>query len=109
MRFVIFVIDGSANTATGSEMHDIDAFNERLEANGNFIFAAGIGEPSSGTLIDNRLGLGSVESGSLWQGQEHYSGFWLIQADNLEQAKELAAAGSRACNRRVELRPFLGQ
>ena len=109
MKFIIFVIDGSANTATGTEMHDIDAFNDLLEANGNWIYAAGIGEPSSATLIDNRLGLGAVDSGSLSQGAEHYSGFWLIQADSLEQAKELAAAGSMACNRRVELRPFLGQ
>ena len=109
MKFIIFVIDGSANTATGSEMQDIDAFNDQLEANGSWIYAAGIGEPSSATLIDNRLGLGSVAADSLWQGQEHYSGFWLIQADSLEQAKEIAAAGSKACNRRVELRPFLGQ
>ena len=109
MKFIIFVIDGSANTATGSEMQDIDAFNDHLEANGNWIYAAGIGEPTSATLLDNRLGLGSIVTGSLSQGQEHYSGFWLIQADSLEQAKELAAAGSKACNRRVELRPFLGQ
>jgi hypothetical protein len=109
MKFIIFVIDGSANTATGTEMQDIDAFNDQLETNGNWIYAAGIGEPSSATLIDNRLGLGSVAAVSLSQGAEHYSGFWLIEADNLEQAKELAAAGSNACNRRVELRPFLGQ
>ncbi len=36
------------------------------------------------------------------------SGFWIIQADSLEQAKSLAAEGSKACNRKVELRPFLG-
>jgi hypothetical protein len=109
MKFIIFVIDGTANTATGTEMQDIDAFNDQLEANGNWIYAAGIGEPSSATLIDNRLGLGSVAAGSLSQGAEHYSGFWLIEADNFEQAKELSAAGSNACNRRVELRPFLSQ
>ena len=109
MRFVIYVIDGSSNTATGTEMQDIDAFNDKLEANGHFIFAAGIGEPSSAHLIDNRLGAGIETSGSLQQGPEHYSGFWLIKADSLEQARELAAEGSRCCNRRVELRPFLGQ
>jgi hypothetical protein len=36
------------------------------------------------------------------------SGFWIIQADSLEQAQALAAEGSKACNRKVELRPFLG-
>ena len=109
MRFIIYVIDGSSNTATGTEMQDIDAFNAKLEANGQFIFAAGIGDRSSATLIDNRLGAGVSEAASLQPGPEHYSGFWLIKADSLEQAKELAAEGSRCCNRRVELRPFLGQ
>jgi hypothetical protein len=109
MRFIIYVIDGSNNTATGTEMQDIDAFNEKLEANGHFIFAAGIGDRSTATLIDNRLGAGLTDGASLQPGPEHYSGFWLIKADSLEQAKELAAEGSRCCNRRVELRPFLGQ
>jgi len=108
MRFIIFVIDGSSNTATGTEMQDIDAFNEKLESNGHWIYAAGIGEPSTATVIDNRLGAGESAPGSLTHGAEHYSGFWLIQAETLEQAKELAAQGSKACNRRVELRPFLG-
>ena len=109
MRFVIYVIDGSSNTATGTEMQDIDAFNAKLEANGHFIFAAGIGDRSTATLIDNRLGAGLSDAESLQSGPEHYSGFWLIKAESLEQAKELAAEGSRCCNRRVELRPFLGQ
>lgn len=109
MRFVIYVIDGSANTATGTEMADIDAFNDRLEAKGQLILAAGIGDRSTATLIDNRLGIDLVTSAtSLQPGPEHYSGFWLIKADNAEQALELAKEGSRCCNRRVELRPFLG-
>jgi hypothetical protein len=36
------------------------------------------------------------------------TGFWIIQADSLEQAQALAAEGSKARNRQVELRPFLG-
>jgi len=109
MRFVIYVIDGSANLATGSEMEDINAFNDKLQADGQFIFAAGIAEPAQSTLVDNRRDLGSVSDGSLQTGPEHYSGFWLIQADSREAALKLAAAGSKACNRRVELRAFLGQ
>jgi hypothetical protein len=31
----------------------------------------------------------------------------LIEAANADVAKELAYAGSKACNRRVELRPLL--
>jgi len=108
MRFILFVIDGSANTATGTEMADIDAFNAQLQAEGNWITAAGIGDRASATIFDNRLGVGAAETNSLQPGPEHYSGFWLIQTDSLEAAKVLAAAGSKACNRRVELRPYLG-
>ena len=33
--------------------------------------------------------------------------FWIIEASDLDVALKLAAAGSKACNRRVEVRPFL--
>ncbi|NBQ01552.1 MAG: hypothetical protein EBU45_05955, partial [Actinobacteria bacterium] len=36
------------------------------------------------------------------------AGFWIIDVPNQEIALELAARGSKACNRRVELRPLLG-
>jgi hypothetical protein len=35
------------------------------------------------------------------------SGFWLIEAENMETAMRLASEGSKACNRKVELRPFI--
>jgi len=38
---------------------------------------------------------------------EYYSGFWLIEAGDESKARELALAGSLACNRKVELRPYL--
>lgn len=107
MRFVLFVIDGGSNTATPGEGAAIDAFNERLTAGNNLILAAGIAEPNRATLIDNRNGLGVVTAGSLFAGSEHYSGFWIINAESPEQAQAFAVDGSRACNRRVELRPFL--
>ena len=108
MRFVLFVIDGGSNTATPGEGAAIDAFNERLTAGNHLVLAAGIAEPNRATLIDNRSGLGTITAGSLFSGPEHYSGFWIINADSPEQAQALAVDGSRACNRRVELRPFLG-
>jgi hypothetical protein len=108
MRFVIFVIDGGSNTATSGEGAAIDTFNERLVAGNHLILAAGITEPSRATLIDNRNNLGAIAPGSLFSGPEHYSGFWIINAESPEQAQAFAVDGSRACNRRVELRPFLG-
>jgi hypothetical protein len=108
VRYVIFVIDDQTEKASGNEMAAIDAFNEKLEANGNWITAAGIHHGEKAMVIDNRNGANLVSTGSLYNEPEHYSGFWLIQAESAEEAKALALEGSLACNRKVELRPYLG-
>ena len=109
MRFVIFVIDGDVNTAAPDEMAAIDNFNQMLQDNGHFIYAAGIARPAEAMVIDNRHDADQVSVGSLFSDQQFYSGFWLINASSMEEATSLAKAGSKACNRRVELRGFLGQ
>lgn len=112
MRYVIFVIDQPGNLGNADEMTAIDLFNEQLQRNGYWVLAAGIGDPGSATLIDNRADRGDVKRASLFDGHphhiEHYSGFWIIDTPSHEVALALAAQGSRACNRKVELRPFLG-
>jgi hypothetical protein len=108
MRFLIAVIDDNTNTAGPDEMAHIDAFNDKLQANGHFIIAVGVAGPEKATLIDNRNGLGDVQNRPLHDTKEFMSGFWLINAADLDEAKALAAEGSKACNRKVELRPLLG-
>lgn len=107
MRYVIFVIDDGLGPGTGGEMAAITAFNGRLRQDGHWVLAAGIGGPGTATLVDDRAGAGSAEPRSLTPGVEHYSGFWIVEVEDRELAVDLALQGSRACNRRVELRPFL--
>ena len=59
------------------------------------------------TLIDNRAGLNQVQAGHSLQGADYYSGFWIIEAKDEAEAITLATEGSKACNRRVEVRPYL--
>ena len=106
-KFIIFVIDGPDNPASINEIADIDAFNEKLRQRNNWITAAGIVGPDKATVFDNRNGKGLVREGSLFNLSDYYSGFWLIQAESEDEARELALEGSMACNRRVELRPYL--
>jgi hypothetical protein len=104
----MFVIDDLTNSGTPSEMEAIDSFNDQLRANGQWIFAGGLAAPSTANVIDNRAGAG-VETGKpLFGAAENFSGFWLIEAASRDVARELALAGSKACNRKVELRPLLG-
>jgi hypothetical protein len=39
--------------------------------------------------------------------KEYLAGFWVMEAPDLDVALKLAAEGSKACNRKVEVRPFL--
>jgi len=41
------------------------------------------------------------------EAKEWAAGLWLIEAADLDVALELMAEGSRACNRRLEVRPIL--
>ena len=107
MRYVLFVIDGPGNPASGNEIAAIDAFNDRLNAGGHLVLAAGIADPTRARLFDNRAGAGIEHPGSLFTSPEHYSGFWIVDADSVSQAETFARDGSAACNRKVELRPFL--
>ncbi len=107
MRFVLFVIDDATNSGNAEEMAAIDAFNESLRVNGQWVFACGIGAPNTATLVDGRGNTTESESGSLISDDTFYTGFWVIDAANRAEAEILALTGSRACNRRVELRPLL--
>ena len=106
MKFLISVIDTLANSGTADEMVEIDAFNETLRADGQFIFAWGLQAPETATVIDNRNGAGLSTGKPLFDAQENFSGFWLIEAESAEVAKRLAYSASKACNRKVELRPM---
>lgn len=108
MRFLLSVIDSASRTGTSDEMAAIDIFNEKLQNNGHWIFACGIDGPATASTIDNRNGLGSIESGPYIVNDEYQSGFWIINAADHDEAIALALEGSKACNRKVEVRALLG-
>lgn len=105
MKYILFVIDTESNSGTQQELSQIDAFNEKLQSANKLILAAGIGSPKTATTIDNRAGRDQTTERSL-NAEEFYSGFWILDAD-LGEIEDLAKQASLACNRQVELRPFL--
>ena len=108
MQFLISVIHDSADLATAAEMAAIDVFNDRLVAEGRWVFAGGLGAPGSATVIDGRGATPVSTDGPFAETKEFIVGFWIIDAPDLDTALALAADGSTACNRKVEVRPFLG-
>ncbi len=107
MQYLVSVIDDKTGSATPAEMDAINAFNDRLQAEGNWVFAGGLAAPSTATVIDNRGGEALITDGPFLESKEYLGGFWIIEAPDLDVALELAAEGSKRCNRKVEVRPFL--
>ena len=107
MQYLVSVIDDTAGLATPDEEAAIDAFNERIKAEGYWVFAGGLAAPSSATVVDNRGEEAMFTDGPFLESKEYLAGFWIIEAADLDVALKLAAEGSKACNRKVEVRPFL--
>jgi|SRR5215467_12702825 len=107
MQYLFSVIYDKADSATSDEMAAIDEYNDGLEAAGHWVFAGGLASPSTATVIDNRGAEAMFTDGPFLESKEYVAGFWIIEAADLDVALKLAAEGSKACNRKVEVRPFL--
>ena len=107
MQYLVSVIFDQDSLATPEEMAAIDVYNDRLNAEGHWVFAGGLGAPSTATVIDNRGGEAIFTDGPFVESKEYLAGFWIIEAADLDVALKLATEGSKACNRKVEVRPFL--
>jgi len=107
MQYLVFVIDDTAGLATPEEEAAIDVFNDRLMAEGHWVFAGGLAAPSSATVVDNRGEEPMFTDGPFLESKEYLAGFWIMDAPDLDVALKLAAEGSKACNRKIEVRPIL--
>jgi hypothetical protein len=107
MQYLFSVIHDAADLATPEEQAAIDVYNDRLQAAGHWVFAGGLAAPSTATVIDNRGEQTVFTDGPFVESKEYLAGFWIIEAPDLDVALKLAAEGSKHCNRKVEVRPFL--
>ena len=116
MQYLISVIDNAADLAIQAERaaggnpepesRALDAFNDRLVAEGYWVFSGGLAALGTATVIDNRGGEALFTDGPFVESKEYLGGLWIIEAADLDVALKLAAEGSKACNRKVEVRPF---
>lgn len=106
MHYIVSVIADGTESASPGEEAAIDTFNEQLQNQGHWVYANGLADPNSATVIDGRGDVPIFTDGPFLESKEFLAGFWIIDAPNLDVALKLASAGSKACNRKVELRPM---
>jgi hypothetical protein len=84
----------------------VDAFNQKLQDQGAWVFGGGLHPVETATVVDHTGADVLVTDGPFAEAKEHLGGFWVITAPDLDAAMKWAAEGSAACAGPVEVRPF---
>ena len=100
--------DYGSKEAMEEAMAETGAFNDKLQADGYWVFAGGLQPAATATVVDGQGQTPVVTDGPYLETKEVIGGFWVIDAPDLDVALELAAQGSKACRGKVEVRPFDG-
>jgi hypothetical protein len=84
----------------------VGSYNEELMAAGAWVFAGGLHNASSATVLRAADGDVSMTDGPYAETKEQMGGFWVIEAPDLDAALDWARKATIACEGPVELRPF---
>lgn len=84
----------------------VGAFNDKLQAEGKWVFAGGLERPSTATAVTPA---GDLTDGPYSESKEQIGGFWVIKAADLDEALAIAKEAAKACEGVVEVRPFQGE
>jgi len=111
VQYLLSVHSTEADTNPSPEVMErmyaqVDKFNEGLKTSGNWVFAGGLHPVTTATVVDATGSDVVTTDGPFAESKEHLAGFWIVQADDLDGALELARRGSEACEGPVEVRPF---
>jgi hypothetical protein len=87
---------------------DVGALNQKLQADGVWVFAGGLHPARTATVVRERGGELLTTDGPFIEGKEHIGGFWIIDVPDLDAALRWAEQATVACQGPVEVRPFQG-
>ena len=100
--------DYGSKEAMEQAFADTGAFNDKLQADGYWVFAGGLMPATTATVVDGQGESPVMTDGPYLETKEVIGGFWIINAPDIDVALRLAAEGSAACRGKVEVRPFMG-
>ena len=111
MHYLLTVIGDTDNPADDSAPGAIDAFNDRLRAEGRWVFGGGLTDPQDATVTDSRGGEPVFSDGPFVESKEKVGGLFIIEARDLNEAIRIASMhpGARLGEERgwaVEVRPI---
>jgi hypothetical protein len=90
-----------------SFMQRVIALEDEMEATGTFVFGGALHGPDAATVVHRGTGLDKVVTdGPFAEAKEHIGGFYIINAESLDEALTWADKVVEATNHSIEVRPF---
>lgn len=89
-------------------MADIELVNDDIRAAGGWVFAGGLGDLESATVIRSQ-GETLVTDGPFLEGKEHLGGLSIVRAPDLDVVMGWATRIAKATGLPIEVRPFQGE
>lgn len=112
-QYLLSVHGDGSNYATEEAMQAafqaVDALNARLQAEGVWVFGGGLHPADTASVVDGRGVEPIMTDGPYLEAKEHIGGFWILELPDLDAALRVAAEASKACDGKVEVRPFQGE
>jgi len=90
-------------------MRDVGAVDREMRSAGVWVFAAGLHEPGSATVLRPEDGDVLATDGPFAEGKEHLGGFTIVKAPDLDAALEWGRKLALATTLPIEVRPFRGE
>ena len=90
-----------------SFMQRVSALEDEMEATGTFVFGGALHGPEAATVVHRGTGLEEVVTdGPFADAKEHIGGFYVINAESLDDALKWADKVVDATSHSIEVRPF---
>jgi len=87
-------------------MERVIALEAEMEDSGVFVFGGGLHGPDASTVITPMADEVVMTDGPFVESKDHIAGFYIINADDLDDALEWAHKVVTALNHPIEVRPF---
>lgn len=109
----MYAVEGEVERApaTPEEMQAfmarVMALEAEMDTSGAFVFGGALHGPDAATVVSGGTGLDKVMTdGPFAESKEHIGGFYIVNAETLDDALEWAMKVVDATNHAIEVRPF---
>jgi hypothetical protein len=110
-QYLLTVVEPSTGTMPEPEalaqiMKDVGAVDDEMRDSGVWVFAGGLHDPSSATVLRPSGDDVLTTDGPFAEGKEHVGGFSIVDVPDLDAALDWGRKLARATTLPIEVRPF---